>query len=88
MRTERAARIAARVDQGDHSDLPAAVKLAGARLWNFAGFLSADWRTTDWGTGERIDASAYIANSLTRRRRLNASRRSRAGGSGDGRPGT
>ncbi len=43
--------------------VPAAFKLAGTQLANFGGFLSEDWRRSDWWWG-RIDASAQIAAAL------------------------
>jgi patatin-related protein len=38
-------------------------KLAGNQLANFAGFLSADWRTHDWRWG-RLDAGAALLSTL------------------------
>lgn len=43
--------------------LNAGSKLAGNQLANFAGFLSADWRTHDWRWG-RLDAGAALVSTL------------------------
>lgn len=43
--------------------LPASIKLAGTRIANFSGFLSAAWRENDWWWG-RLDAAAGLARAL------------------------
>ncbi len=48
---------------GDEEALNAKSKLAGNQLANFAGFLSADWRTHDWQWG-RLDAGAALLQTL------------------------
>ncbi|MGX5358326.1 DUF3376 domain-containing protein [Kocuria sp. KH4] len=47
----------------DARRLPARDKLAGAGLFNFRGFLAADWRANDWWWG-RLDAAAGAADFL------------------------
>ncbi|MGQ1836987.1 DUF3376 domain-containing protein [Kocuria turfanensis] len=47
----------------DAGRLPARDKLAGAGLFNFRGFLAADWRANDWWWG-RLDAAAGAAAFL------------------------
>ncbi|WP_277550389.1 DUF3376 domain-containing protein [Kocuria oceani] len=47
----------------DAERLPARDKLAGAGLFNFRGFLAADWRANDWWWG-RLDAAAGAASFL------------------------
>nr|WP_240898884.1 DUF3376 domain-containing protein [Kocuria sediminis] len=47
----------------DAERLPAQDKLAGAGLFNFRGFLAADWRANDWWWG-RLDAAAGAAAFL------------------------
>jgi len=48
---------------GDEEAVNAKSKLAGNQLANFAGFLSADWRTHDWQWG-RLDAGAALLRTL------------------------
>ncbi|GAB2761845.1 hypothetical protein GCM10027020_12680 [Nocardioides salsibiostraticola] len=48
---------------GEEEALNAKSKLAGNQLANFAGFLSAEWRTHDWQWG-RLDAGAALLRTL------------------------
>ncbi|GAA1845136.1 DUF3376 domain-containing protein [Agromyces salentinus] len=47
----------------DERELRSSSKLAGLRVANFAGFLSAEWRRNDWWWG-RLDAAAGIVELL------------------------
>lgn len=45
------------------TNLPASSRLAGTQLYNFGGFLSAQWREADWWWG-RIDTAANMTDFL------------------------